>query len=136
MAADTPASVRNLVIYEVFVRNHGPHGTFADVEADLPRIRDLGVDVVWLMPIHPIGLDGRKGTLGSPYAIRDYREVNPEYGTQFDFARLVERAHELGMRVMIDVVYNHTARDSLLVAEHPEFFHQDADGRPMTTVPD
>jgi hypothetical protein len=136
MTVDTPASVRNLVIYEVFVRNHGPHGTFADVEADLPRIRDLGVDVVWLMPIHPIGIDGRKGTLGSPYAIRDYREVNPEYGTRADFERLLARAHALGLRVMIDVVYNHTARDSRLVAEHPEFFHQDESGRPVTTVPE
>lgn len=136
MTTDTPAAVRNLVLYEVYVRNHGPNGTFADVEADLPRIRDLGVDVVWFMPIHPIGVVGKKGTLGCPYSIRDYREVNPEYGTRQDFARLVSRIHELGMRVMIDVVYNHTAHDSRLVAEHPEFFHQDADGRPVTTVPD
>ena len=77
MTATTPASLRSLVLYEVYVRNHGPNGTFADVEADLPRIRDLGVDVVWLMPIHPIGVTAKKGSLGCPYSIRDYREVNP-----------------------------------------------------------
>ena len=136
MTVDTPAAYRNLVIYEVYVRNHGPNGTFADVEADLPRIRDLGVDVVWFMPIHPIGVEAKKGTLGCPYSISDYRAVNPEYGTREDFGRLIARAHDLGLKVMIDVVYNHTSHDSRLVAEHPDFFHQDADGRPVTTVPD
>jgi hypothetical protein len=136
MAADTPSSYRNLVIYEIHVRNHGPHGTFADVEADLPRIRAMGIDVVWFMPIHPIGKVNHKGTLGCPYSISDYRAINPEYGTRADFARLIERAHALGLKVMIDVVYNHTAHDSLLVREHPEWFHQDEHGRPATTVPD
>ncbi len=136
MAIDTPVSYRNLVIYEVYVRNHGPHGTFADVEADLERIRSLGVDVVWFMPIHPIEMLNKKGSLGCPYSIQDYRGVNPEYGTREDFARLIEKAHTLGMKVMIDVVYNHTAHDSVLVAEYPEYFHQDAAGRPVTTVPD
>jgi len=134
MAQDTPLSCRNLVIYEVYARNHGPHGTFADVEADLERIRSMGVDVLWLMPIHPIGKLRRKGRLGCPYSIADHREVNPEYGSKADFGRLIQRAHELGLRVMIDVVYNHTAHDSLLVREHPEWFHQDEHGRPVTTV--
>jgi len=136
MAQDTPLSYRNLVIYEIYVRNHGPQGTFADVEADLPRIRSMGVDVIWLMPIHPIGKVQRKGRLGSPYSIADYREVNPEYGSKADLSRLIGRAHELGLRVMIDVVYNHTAHDSQLVREHPEWFHQDGHGRPVTTVPE
>ncbi len=136
MARNTPKSYNNLVIYEVYVRNHGPHGTFADVEADLERIRSMGVDVVWFMPIHPIGQLNKKGSLGCPYSISDYREVNPEYGTRADFARLIEKAHHLGMKVMIDVVYNHTAHDSILVKEHPEFFHQDENGNPITTVPD
>ena len=136
MAKDTPLSYRNLVIYEVYVRNHGPHGTFADVEADLERIRSMGVDFVWFMPIHPIGKIARKGTQGSPYSITDYREVNPEYGSKADFARLIEKAHALGLRIMIDVVYNHTAHDSILVQEHPEWFHQDETGKPVTTVPD
>lgn len=136
MASDTPSSYRNLVIYEVYVRNHGPNGTFADVEADLERIRAMGVDVVWFMPIHPIGQVNKKGSLGCPYSIQDYRGVNPEYGTRQDFSRLIEKAHALGLKVMIDVVYNHTAHDSLLVAEHPDYFHQDESGRPVTTVPD
>jgi glycosidase len=136
MAQDTPSSYRNLVIYEFFVRNHGPHGSFADVEADLERIRSMGVDVIWFMPIHPIGVPDRKGIMGSPYSIQDYRQVNPEYGTKQDFVRLIEKAHALGLKVMIDVVYNHTAHDSVLVQQHPEFFHQDANGQPMTTVPE
>jgi glycosidase len=136
MANDTPVSYRNLVLYEIYVRNHEPNGTFADVEADLERIRSMGVDVIWFMPIHPIGKLNKKGTLGCPYSISDYREVNPEYGSYEDFARLVEKAHVLGLKVMIDVVYNHTAHDSKLVQEHPEYFHQDKDGKPVTTVPD
>jgi glycosidase len=136
MAQDTPEHYRNLVLYEIYVRNHGPKGTFADVEADLARIRSMGVDVVWFMPIHPIGKVNKKGSLGCPYSIADYREVNPEYGTRADLAQLIERAHALGLKVMIDVVYNHTAHDSVLVQEHPEWFHQDAGGRPVTTVPE
>ena len=136
MAHDTPQSYRNLVIYEIYVRNHSKNGTFADVERDLPRIRNLGVDVLWFMPIHPIGELNKKGSLGCPYSIQDYRGVNPEYGTREDFSQLIQRAHELGLKVMIDVVYNHTAHDSILVKEHPEYFHQDAQGNPVTTVPD
>lgn len=136
MAIDTPSFVRSLVIYEIYVRNHGSHGTFADVEVDLERIHALGVDVIWFMPIHPIGKVNKKGSLGCPYSISDYREVNPEYGTKADFARLIEKAHGLGLKVMIDVVYNHTAHDSVLVAKHPDWYHQDANGRPVTTVPE
>ncbi len=136
MAYDTPVSYRNLVIYEIYVRNHGPNGTFADVEADLPRIKSMGVDVIWFMPIHPIGQKNKKGELGCPYSIADYRGVNPEYGTREDFARLIAAAHALDLKVMIDVVYNHTAHDSVLVREHPEWFHQDENGVPVTTVPD
>ena len=136
MAQDTPKHYRNLVLYEIYVRNHGLNGTFADVEADLPRIQALGVNIVWFMPIHPIGQVNKKGSLGCPYSIADYGEVNPEYGTKADFSRLIERAHALGLKVMIDVVYNHTAHDSVLVREHPEWFHQDARGKPVTTVPE
>jgi len=136
MATDTPLEFRNLVIYEIYVRSHGPSGTFAEVENDLERIRSMGMDVIWFMPIHPIGTIRRKGRLGSPYSIIDYRAINPEYGTKEDFARLIEKAHRLGLKVMIDVVYNHTAHDSILVAEHPEFYHLDAEGRPVTTVPE
>ncbi len=136
MAIHTPLSYRSLVIYEIYPRNHSPQGNFAGVEADLDRIRSLGVDVLWFMPIHPIGVVARKGRLGSPYSISDYRAVNPEYGTLEDFRRLVEKAHALGLKVMIDVVYNHTAHDSVLVRDHPDWFHQDANGHPFATIPD
>jgi hypothetical protein len=134
MASDSPTSCRNLVIYEIYVRNHGPNGNFSDVEKDLPRLHTLGVDILWFMPIHPIGKLNKKGSLGCPYSIRDYREINPEYGTREDFYRLIQQIHERDMKVMIDVVYNHTAHDSLLVKEHPEYFHQDERGNPVTTI--
>lgn len=136
MAIDTPAAINTLVIYEVFVRNHGPNGTFADVTADLPRIKALGADVVWLMPIHPSGHIKRKGTAGSPYAIADYRAVNPAYGTEADFQQLTDAAHRLGLKVMIDVVFNHTAPDSVLARQHPDWFYHDPIGRPAPRVAD
>ncbi|OGO28082.1 MAG: hypothetical protein A2136_05705 [Chloroflexi bacterium RBG_16_54_11] len=136
MASDTPSNYRNLVLYEIYVRNHGQNGTFNDVERDLPRLHSLGVDVLWFMPIHPIGVLDKKGSLGCPYSIRDYRAVNPEYGTKEDFVHLIKKVHEIGMKVMIDVVYNHTAHDSVLAKQHPEYFHQDEDGNLVTTVPE
>ena len=129
-------NLRNLILYEVYVRNHGPNGTFDDVTNDLPRIKSLGIDVIWLMPIHPIGQLNKKGTLGCPYSIRDYRKVNPEYGTLADFQKLIETAHNLDLKVIIDVVYNHTSHDSVLVTDHPEFFHKDSNGSPVSTVPE
>ena len=128
MASDTSKDLRNQVMYSVFVRQYSKEGTFRKVQEDLPRIRDLGVDVIWLMPIHPIGVKNRKGTLGSPYAIRDYRAVNPEFGTREDFISLVSAIHALGMKCIIDVVYNHTSPDSVLAAEHPEWFYHRLDG--------
>ncbi|MBR6352271.1 MAG: alpha-amylase [Firmicutes bacterium] len=136
MALDTKKSLRNLVIYSVYVRNHTKEGTFRAVIPDLPRIKDLGTDVVWLMPIHPIGEKARKGTLGSPYANKDYRSVNPEYGTLEDFKALVDAIHENGMKCIIDVVYNHTSPDSVLWETHPEFFYRKKDGRPGNHVGD
>ena len=136
MASDTPSSYRNLVIYEIYVRNHGANGTFKDVEKDLPRLHTLGVDVLWFMPIHPIGKLNKKGSLGCPYSVRDYQGINPEYGTKKDFTRLIQLAHEREMKVMIDVVYNHTAHDSVLAKEHREYFHQDGDGNPITNHPE
>jgi hypothetical protein len=136
MATNTPSSYRNLVIYEVYVRNHGANGTFKDIEKDLPRLHTLGVDVLWFMPIHPIGVVNRKGSLGSPYSIIDYRDVNPEYGTKDEFVRLIEQVHERGMKVMMDVVYNHTAHDSTLVKTHPEYFRRDENGTPFTAEAD
>jgi glycosidase len=136
LAKDTPISLKNVIIYSIYVRNHSEQGNFAGVTNDLERIRSMGVDIIWLMPIHPIGGLHKKGSLGCPYSISDYRSVNPEYGTLSDFQELIDKSHSLGLKVMIDVVYNHTSHDSVLVKEHPEFFHQDANGDPITTVPD
>ena len=134
MAFDTKPALRGAIIYSVFVRNHTPAGTFRALIPDLPRIRALGTDIVWLMPIHPIGEAKRKGALGSPYANRDYRAVNPEYGSVKDFKALVDAIRREGMRCMIDVVYNHTSPDSVLWREHPEFFYKKPDGDPGNHV--
>ena len=101
MAKDTSVNLRNQVMYSVFVRNYSKEGTFAALEKDLDRIKNLGVDIIWLMPIHPIGEKARKGTLGSPYANKDYREVNPEFGTRDDLESLVEAIHKCGMKCII-----------------------------------
>ncbi len=128
MARNTDIRLRDTVIYSIYVRNHTKEGTFRAIEPDLDRIKELGVDIIWFMPIHPIGIEGKKGTLGCPYANRDYRSVNPEYGTMEDFKSLVDLIHQKGMKCMIDVVYNHTSPDSVLVKEHPEFFYHKEDG--------
>ena len=128
MARGTNPDLRRSVIYELYVRSHTPEGTFRAVEPDLDRIRALGTDIIWFMPIHPIGVLNKKGSLGCPYANRDYRTVNPEYGTLEDFLHLVDEIHRRGMKCMIDVVYNHTSPDSTLVKEHPEFFYRRPDG--------
>ncbi|MBQ3574039.1 MAG: alpha-amylase [Clostridia bacterium] len=128
MAKNTELSLRNALIYQVYVRNHTEDGTFNALISDLDRIKKLGTDIVYLMPIHPIGVEGKKGSLGCPYANRDYRAVNPEYGTMDDFIRLADEIHRRGMKLMIDVVYNHTSPDSVLRYEHPEFFYHSADG--------
>jgi len=128
MAKETNIQLRNEIIYSVYVRSHTDEGTFNAIADDLPRIKALGVDTIWFMPIHPIGVEGKKGSLGCPYANRDYRGVNPNYGTMADFKHLVDAIHEFGMKCMIDVVYNHTAPDSRLAAEHPEWFYHKPDG--------
>ena len=128
MAKNTCNQLRSDVIYSVYVRNHTPEGTFRSIIADLDRIQALGTDIIWFMPIHPIGVQGKKGSLGCPYANRDYRTVNPEYGTMEDFKALVDAIHDRGMKCIIDVVYNHTSPDSTLVKTHPEFFYRKPDG--------
>ena len=128
MAIHTDISLRNAVIYSIYVRNHTSEGTFHAVIPDLDRIRALGTDIIWFMPIHPIGVKNKKGSLGCPYANRDYRTVNPEYGTIDDFRALVQAIHDRGMKCMIDVVYNHTSPDATLVTEHPAFYYRKKDG--------
>ena len=136
MAVNTDPRLQNQIIYSIYVRNHTPEGTFRAVIGDLDRIRALGTNIIWLMPIHPIGVQGKKGTLGCPYANRDYRSVNPEYGTMEDFQELVRQIHARGMKCMIDVVYNHTSPDSVLYAEHPEYFYHNKEGKPGNKVGD
>lgn len=128
MAKDTCINLRNQVMYSVYVRNHSKEGTFKAVTKDLERIKELGTDIVWFMPIHPIGIKNKKGELGCPYAIRNYREVNPEYGTLEDFKECVDKIHSLGMKCIIDVVYNHTSPDSWLLENKPEFFYRKENG--------
>jgi glycosidase len=127
--------VRDGVIYEIFPRSFSASGNFAGVTAGLDRLEKLGVTILWLMPIHPIGEVQRKGTLGSPYAVRDYYAINPDYGTKDDLKRLVAEAHRRGMKVVIDIVANHTAWDSVMM-KTPEFYTHDASGRIVPPVPD
>ena len=128
MARNTDLNLRGQVIYSIYVRNHSEEGTFKAVEKDLERIKNLGTDIIWFMPIHPIGVKNKKGDLGCPYAIKNYREVNPGYGTLEDFKSCVDKIHDLGMKCIIDVVYNHTSPDSWLVENHPEYFYKKPDG--------
>ena len=129
----SPQWLRQGVIYEIFPRNFSPEGNFSGVTAHLDELKDLGVNILWLMPIHPLGQKMRKGTLGSPYAIRDYYAINPDYGTEADLKQLISEAHKRGFKVLIDVVANHTAWDSVLM-EHPEFYKQDANGKIIPPV--
>jgi glycosidase len=115
-----PAWSKNATIYQINTRQFTPEGTFRAAEKELPRVKALGVEILWLMPIHPIGLKNRKGALGSPYAVKDYYGVNPEFGTLDDLKHFVSAAHNLGLYVILDWVANHTAWDNPLVTEHPD----------------
>lgn len=123
-----PEWSRDAVIYQINTRQFTPEGTFAAAEQQLPRLKALGVDILWMMPIHPIGEVNRKGSLGSPYSVKDYRAVNPEFGTLEDFKSLVDAAHAQGFHVIIDWVANHTAWDNPLVTEHPDWYMRDWKG--------
>jgi glycosidase len=129
LAPDTSWVARS-ALYEVFVRDFSPQGTFRGVTDGLDRIQASGADVLWLMPIHPIGAKNRKGTLGSPYAVRHYRAVNPDYGTLADFRALVEAVHARGMKLILDWVPNHTAPDHAWVRQHPDWYVRDENGEP------
>lgn len=118
----------NQTIYEVNVRQYSQEGSFDAIRNDLPRLKELGVGILWLMPIHPIGEINRKGTLGSYYSVKDYFDVNPEFGTKEDFRKLVDAVHEQGMYIILDWVANHTAWDNPLTDTNPEFFETDDNG--------
>jgi glucoamylase len=122
-----PDWVRDGVIYEIYPRAFSQQGNFNAITARLDELKDLGVTILWLMPIHPIGQEKNKGTIGSPYAVRDYYAINPDYGTANDLKRLIREAHARGMKVIIDIVANHTSWDSVLM-KHPEFYKRDAKG--------
>lgn len=119
---------RNATIYEVNIRQYTPEGTFKAFEEHLPRLKNMGVKILWLMPIHPIGVKNRKGSLGSYYAVKDYLAVNPEFGSENDLKHLVNKAHDMGMYVIIDWVANHTAWDNVWTKTHPEFYNKDEKG--------
>ena len=126
--ATGPAWARDANIYEVNVRQYSPEGTFAAFERHLPRLKEMGVEILWFMPIYPISKVKRKGSLGSYYAVADYTAVNPNFGTMAEFKALVHRIHDLGMRVILDWVPNHTGWDHPWVEEHPDWYTRDADG--------
>lgn len=123
-----PEWSRNLSIYEVNLRQFSPGGTFSEFGEHLQRLKDMGVGIIWFMPIHPIGTENRKGTLGSYYSVREYVDVNPEFGTLEDFKLLVGRIHDMGMYVIIDWVANHSAWDNTLTNQHPDWYTQDVHG--------
>jgi cyclomaltodextrinase len=123
-------------VYEVAARNYGEKGTLREVADDLERIRGLGVDILYLQPIYPISVVGRKGRDGSLYAIADYRAIRPELGDEADLRRLFEKAHSFGMRVLMDIVFNHAGCDSVLLRDHPEWFLHDASGQPARRFDD
>jgi cyclomaltodextrinase len=120
--------VKDAVLYEVYLRSFSAEGTFKGLERRLSELKELGVTVLWLMPIHPIGELNRKGKLGSPYSVQDYYKVNPEFGTLDDFKSLVAATHSHGMKIIIDLVANHTSWDSRLIMDHPEWFTTDKEG--------
>src|SRR5258706_8551725 len=120
--------VRDGVVYEIFPRAFSPEGNFNGIPKQLDRLKDLGVTILWLMPIHQIGQEKKKGTIGSPYAVRDYYSINPDYGTKADLRRLINEAHKRGLKIIIDIVANHTSWDSVMM-KNPEFYKHDAQGK-------
>nr|WP_294905659.1 alpha-amylase family glycosyl hydrolase [uncultured Lacibacter sp.] len=127
-ASGIPAYVLQSNIYEVNVRQYTPEGTFKAFEAHLPRLKEMGAEILWFMPITPISQADRKGVLGSYYAVADYTAVNPEFGTMDDWKNLVNKAHELGFKVITDWVANHTGADNRWMKSNPDFFVKKDDG--------
>lgn len=124
-----PEWTKNATIYEVNVRQHTPEGTFNALIPDLARLNDMGVKILWLMPVHPIGEVNRKGGEGSYYSVKDYRAINPEFGTMEDFQNLVREAHDLEMKVIIDWVANHSSFDNVWTVNHLDWYNLDSIGK-------
>lgn len=135
VALNAVERAKNASIYEVNIRQYTPEGTFNAFAEHLPRLKELGVDILWLMPVTPISEKNRKGTLGSYYAVQDYQKVNPAYGTMDDLKALVKKAHEMGFKVILDWVANHTGWDNPLIEEHPDWYTQ-KDGKIVSPVED
>jgi len=131
-----PGWSRNLTIYEVNLRQYSPGGTFREFREHLPRLKKLGVGILWFMPLYPIGVVNRKGSLGSYYSIRNYRAVDELYGTLEEFTGLVKEIHDLGMYVILDWVANHTAWDHVWTKDHPEYYRLDVKGKFMPPFPE
>lgn len=134
-ARTSPDWVKDAVIYQIFERQYSQKGDFNSITADLDRLKNLGVNVLWLMPIHPIGKLKAKGTIGSPYAVQDFYAINPDYGTKEDFKRLIGESHKRGMKVIIDIVANHTAWDSVMM-KNKSFYTTNDKGEIISPVPD
>ena len=115
-------------LYEVNIRQYTEEGTFKAFMDHLPRLKAMEVDIIWLMPIHPISVPKRKGSLGSYYAVSDFRAINPQFGNHQDFKELVTRVHELGMHLIIDWVPHHTGWDHPWITEHPEYYNKNENG--------
>ena len=128
-SAAAPEWAKNANIYEVNVRQYTPEGTFNAFATHLPRLKKMGVDILWFMPIFPVSEARRKGTLGSYYAVADFRRVNPEFGSPEDFAALIQKIHALDMRVILDWVPNHTGWDHPWITAHPEYYTKGKDGQ-------
>ncbi len=128
-AASFPDYIKQSNIYEVNVRQYSTEGTFKAFEASLPRLKEMGVDILWFMPVTPISQVDRKGALGSYYAVADYTAVNPEFGTMDDWKALVQKAHDLGFKVITDWVANHTGADNRWLKSNPDFFVKDKEGK-------
>ena len=134
-ARTSPDWVKDAVIYEIFPRQYSHKGDFNSITADLDKLKNLGVTVLWLMPIHPIGQEKKKGTIGSPYAVKDFYAINPDYGTKADLQKLVAESHKRGLKVIIDIVANHTAWDSVMM-KMKGFHTTNAKGEIVPPVPD
>jgi len=125
---EAPHWARQGILYQVFPRVFTKQGTFSALEQKLEYIKSLEVDIIWLMPIFPIGQKGRKGVLGSPYSVSDFREINPDYGDKNDLKSLVNAIHQRDMKVILGLVPNHASNDNVLINQHPEWFERDETG--------
>ena len=134
MAKTTKYSIRKESIYQIYPRVYSQAGDLNSVTRDLDRIKDMGFTIIYLLPIHEPGLLNRKGSMGCPYSIKDYYKIDPKLGTLDDFKNLIKKTHELGMKVMMDVVINHTACDATYTINHPEYYYLDDKGNPSRKV--